>query len=192
MKNLLIFSLFCALIFAKSNINLADRYELMKYGELDAGRADMLILYREKHEISDKDDLQKISGFNGFDTKKLEQNFIIAPLPKEEPKPKKEEPKVTERIIEKTIYKDRYPLYPRRYENVRRYGNIEITDTFHDIYNDGYYSDEINLNNGSFKRKILKQNSKNRHEIIQNEEIYQNSDGLKFEINGGLKYQKSN
>ena len=73
----------------------------MKYGELDAGRADMLILYREKHEISDKDDLQKISGFNGFDTKKLEQNFIIAPLPKEEPKPKKEEPKVTERIIEK-------------------------------------------------------------------------------------------
>ena len=82
MKNLLIFSLFCALIFAKSNINLADRYELMKYGELDAGRADMLILYREKHEISDKDDLQKISGFDGFDTKKLEQNFIIAPLPK--------------------------------------------------------------------------------------------------------------
>ena len=29
-------------------------------------------------------------------------------------------------------------------------------------------------------------------EIIQNEEIYQNNDGLKFEINGGLKYQKSN
>ena len=75
MKNLVILALLVSLAAAKININEASRYELMTIGGLDAGRADMLIKYRENREISDPSELQMITGFSGYDTKKLESGF---------------------------------------------------------------------------------------------------------------------
>ena len=75
MKNLVILALLASLALAKININEASRYELMTIGGLDAGRADMLIKYRENREISDPSELQMITGFSGYDTKKLESGF---------------------------------------------------------------------------------------------------------------------
>ena len=47
MKNLVILALLVSLAAAKININEASRYELMTIGGLDAGRADMLMQYRQ-------------------------------------------------------------------------------------------------------------------------------------------------
>ena len=65
MKKIILILIFFELAFGKININDADRYELMTIGKLDAGRADMLINYRKNKEITDKNQLKLITGFNG-------------------------------------------------------------------------------------------------------------------------------
>ena len=79
MKNLVILALLVSLALAKININEASRYELMTIGGLDAGRADMLMQYRQKREISSADELKGINGFASYDTAKLQKSFEISP-----------------------------------------------------------------------------------------------------------------
>ena len=122
MRKILLFLIFAALAWGKININEATRYELMTLGGLDAGRADMLMKYREAREISDASQFRNITGFGGYNTSKLEQNFAIEalPIPEPEPEVKKE---VEQNIIiiqpEKKVYVDHPPRY--RYE--QNYGN---------------------------------------------------------------------
>ncbi|MBR2156607.1 MAG: helix-hairpin-helix domain-containing protein, partial [Campylobacter sp.] len=77
MKKIILILIFFEIAFGKININDADRYELMTIGKLDAGRADMLINYRKNKEITDKNQLKLITGFGGYDTSVLEENFDI-------------------------------------------------------------------------------------------------------------------
>ena len=79
MKNLVILALLVSLAAAKININEASRYELMTIGGLDAGRAAMLMQYRQQREISSVDELKGINGFASYDTVKLQKSFEISP-----------------------------------------------------------------------------------------------------------------
>ena len=129
MKKIILILIFFEIAFGKININDADRYELMTIGKLDAGRADMLINYRKNKEITDKNQLKLITGFNGYDTSVLEENFEI----KEKEKPVvKEEPKEQEKTIiqpVQVIEKTRIIHAPPRYRRQSTYGDITITET---------------------------------------------------------------
>ena len=129
MKKIILILIFFEIAFGKININDADRYELMTIGKLDAGRADMLINYRKNKEITDKNQLKLITGFNGYDTSVLEENFEI----KEKEKPVvKEEPKEQEKTIiqpVQVIEKTRIIHAPPQYRRQSTYGDITITET---------------------------------------------------------------
>ena len=125
MKNLVILALFVSLALAKININEASRYELMTIGGLDAGRADMLIKYREKREISSVDELKIISGFAGYDTTKLQQSFEMSARVYTQ---QQEQPVRDVVVIEKTRTRTVYG--GSTYRRVENYGNgITITET---------------------------------------------------------------
>ncbi|MBQ2431156.1 MAG: hypothetical protein II500_04075 [Campylobacter sp.] len=129
MKKIILILIFFEIAFGKININDADRYELMTIGKLDAGRADMLINYRKNKEITDKNQLKLITGFNGYDTSILEENFEIKekekPVVKEEPK---EEPKTIIQPVQ-VVEKTRIIHAPPRYRRESTYGDITITET---------------------------------------------------------------
>ena len=125
MKNLVILALLASLALAKININEASRYELMTIGGLDAGRADMLIKYREKREISSVDELKSISGFAGYDTTKLQQSFEMSARVYTQ---QQEQPVRDVVVIEKTRTRTVYG--GSTYRRVENYGNgITITET---------------------------------------------------------------
>ena len=125
MKNLVILALLVSLALAKININEASRYELMTIGGLDAGRADMLIKYREKREISSVDELKSISGFAGYDTAKLQASFDLSARVYTQ---QQEQPVRDVVVIEKTRTRTVYG--GSTYRRVENYGNgITITET---------------------------------------------------------------
>ena len=125
MKNLVILALFVSLALAKININEASRYELMTIGGLDAGRADMLIKYREKREISSVDELNSINGFAGYDTTKLQESFdLSARANVQQPVKPDRDIVVVEKTRTRTVYGG------STYRRVENYGNgITITET---------------------------------------------------------------
>lgn len=125
MKNLVILALLVSLAAAKININEASRYELMTIGGLDAGRADMLIKYREKREISSVDELNSINGFAGYDTTKLQESFdLSARANVQQPVKPDRDIVVVEKTRTRTVYGG------STYRRVENYGNgITITET---------------------------------------------------------------
>ena len=125
MKNLVILALLVSLAAAKININEASRYELMTIGGLDAGRADMLIQYRQKREISSADELKGINGFASYDTAKLQKSFEISPRANvQQPVQPDRDIVVVEKTRTRTVYGG------STYRRVENYGNgITITET---------------------------------------------------------------
>jgi len=125
MKNLVILALLVSLAAAKININEASRYELMTIGGLDAGRADMLMQYRQKREISSADELKGINGFASYDTAKLQKSFEISPRANvQQPVQPDRDIVVVERTRTRTVYGG------STYKRVENYGNgITITET---------------------------------------------------------------
>lgn len=125
MKNLVILALLVSFVAAKININEASRYELMTIGGLDAGRADMLMQYRQKREISSADELKGINGFASYDTAKLQKSFEISPRANvQQPVQPERDIVVVEKTRTRTVYGG--PTYKR----VENYGNgITITET---------------------------------------------------------------
>ena len=125
MKNLVILALLVSLAAAKININEASRYELMTIGGLDAGRADMLMQYREKREISSADELKGINGFASYDTAKLQKSFEISPRANvQQPVQPERDIVVVEKTRTRTVYGG------STYKRVENYGNgITITET---------------------------------------------------------------
>ena len=125
MKNLVILALLVSLAAAKININEASRYELMTIGGLDAGRADMLMQYRQKREISSADELKGINGFASYDTAKLQKSFEISPRANvQQPVQPDRDIVVVEKTRTRTVYGG------STYKRVENYGNgITITET---------------------------------------------------------------
>ena len=125
MKNLVILALLVSLAAAKININEASRYELMTIGGLDAGRADMLMQYRQKREISSVDELKGINGFASYDTVKLQKSFEISPRANvQQPVQPDRDIVVVEKTRTRTVYGG------STYRRVENYGNgITITET---------------------------------------------------------------
>ena len=125
MKNLVILALLVSLAAAKININEASRYELMTIGGLDAGRADMLMQYRQKREISSADELKGINGFASYDTTKLQNSFEISPRANvQQPVQPERDIVVVEKTRTRTVYGG------STYRRVENYGNgITITET---------------------------------------------------------------
>ena len=125
MKNLVILALLVSLAAAKININEASRYELMTIGGLDAGRADMLMQYRQKREISSPDELKGINGFASYDTTKLQKSFEISPRANvQQPVQPDRDIVVVEKTRTRTVYGG------STYRRVENYGNgITITET---------------------------------------------------------------
>ena len=125
MKNLVILALLVSLAAAKININEASRYELMTIGGLDAGRADMLMQYRQKREISSADELKGINGFASYDTTKLQKSFEISPRANvQQPVQPDRDIVVVEKTRTRTVYGG------STYKRVENYGNgITITET---------------------------------------------------------------
>lgn len=125
MKNLVILTLLVSLAAAKININEASRYELMTIGGLDAGRADMLMQYRQKREISSADELKGINGFASYDTAKLQKSFEISPRANvQQPVQPERDIVVVEKTRTRTVYGG------STYKRVENYGNgITITET---------------------------------------------------------------
>ncbi len=125
MKNLVILALLVSLAAAKININEASRYELMTIGGLDAGRADMLMQYRQKREISSADELKGINGFTSYDTAKLQKSFEISPRANvQQPVQPERDIVVVEKTRTRTVYGG------STYKRVENYGNgITITET---------------------------------------------------------------
>lgn len=125
MKNLVILALLVSLAAAKININEASRYELMTIGGLDAGRADMLMQYRQKCEISSADELKGINGFASYDTAKLQKSFEISPRANvQQPVQPDRDIVVVEKTRTRTVYGG------STYKRVENYGNgITITET---------------------------------------------------------------
>ncbi|WP_297995861.1 helix-hairpin-helix domain-containing protein [uncultured Campylobacter sp.] len=125
MKNLVILALLVSLVAAKININEASRYELMTIGGLDAGRADMLMQYRQKREISSPDELKGINGFASYDTAKLQNSFEISPRANvQQPVQPERDIVVVEKTRTRTVYGG------STYKRVENYGNgITITET---------------------------------------------------------------
>lgn len=125
MKNLVILALLVSLATAKININEASRYELMTIGGLDAGRADMLMQYRQKREISSADELKGINGFASYDTTKLQKSFEISPRANvQQPVQPERDIVVVEKTRTRTVYGG------STYKRVENYGNgITITET---------------------------------------------------------------
>ena len=125
MKNLVILALLVSLAAAKININEASRYELMTIGGLDAGRADMLMQYRQKREISSADELKGINGFASYDTAKLQNSFEISPRANvQQPVQPDRDIVVVEKTRTRTVYGG------STYKRVENYGNgITITET---------------------------------------------------------------
>ena len=125
MKNLVILALLVSLASAKININEASRYELMTIGGLDAGRADMLMQYRQKREISSADELKGINGFASYDTAKLQKSFEISPRANvQQPVQPDRDIVVVEKTRTRTVYGG------STYRRVENYGNgITITET---------------------------------------------------------------
>ncbi len=125
MKNLVILALLVSLVAAKININEASRYELMTIGGLDAGRADMLMQYRQKREISSADELKGINGFASYDTAKLQKSFEISPRANmQQPVQPDRDIVVVEKTRTRTVYGG------STYKRVENYGNgITITET---------------------------------------------------------------
>ena len=125
MKNLVILALLVSLVAAKININEASRYELMTIGGLDAGRADMLMQYRQKREISSPDELKGINGFASYDTAKLQKSFEISPRANvQQPVQPERDIVVVEKTRTRTVYGG------STYKRVENYGNgITITET---------------------------------------------------------------
>jgi hypothetical protein len=125
MKNLVILALLVSLAAAKININEASRYELMTIGGLDAGRADMLMQYRQKREISSADELKGINGFASYDTTKLQNSFEISPRANvQQPVQPERDIVVVEKTRTRTVYGG------STYKRVENYGNgITITET---------------------------------------------------------------
>ncbi len=125
MKNLVILALLVSLAAAKININEASRYELMTIGGLDAGRADMLMQYRQKREISSADELKGINGFASYDTAKLQKSFEILPRANvQQPVQPDRDIVVVEKTRTRTVYGG------STYKRVENYGNgITITET---------------------------------------------------------------
>ena len=125
MKNLVILALLVSLAAAKININEASRYELMTIGGLDAGRADMLMQYRQKREISSADELKGINGFASYDTAKLQKSFEISPRANvQQPVQPERDIVVVEKTRTRTVYGG------STYRRVENYGNgITITET---------------------------------------------------------------
>ena len=125
MKNLVILALLVSLAAAKININEASRYELMTIGGLDAGRADMLMQYRQKREISSADELKGIDGFASYDTAKLQKSFEISPRANvQQPVQPERDIVVVEKTRTRTVYGG------STYKRVENYGNgITITET---------------------------------------------------------------
>ena len=125
MKNLVILALLVSLAAAKININEASRYELMTIGGLDAGRADMLMQYRQKREISSADELKGINGFASYDTAKLQKSFEILPRADvQQPAQPERDIVVVEKTRTRTVYGG------STYKRVENYGNgITITET---------------------------------------------------------------
>ena len=125
MKNLVILALLVSLAAAKININEASRYELMTIGGLDAGRADMLMQYRQKREISSADELKGINGFASYDTAKLQKSFEISPRANvQQPVQPDRDIVVVEKTRTRTVYGG------STYRRVENYGNgITITET---------------------------------------------------------------
>ncbi|WP_298786535.1 helix-hairpin-helix domain-containing protein [uncultured Campylobacter sp.] len=125
MKNLVILALLVSLAAAKININEASRYELMTIGGLDAGRADMLMQYRQKREISSADELKGINGFASYDTAKLQNSFEISPRANvQQPVQPERDIVVVEKTRTRTVYGG------STYRRVENYGNgITITET---------------------------------------------------------------
>ncbi|WP_297948472.1 helix-hairpin-helix domain-containing protein [uncultured Campylobacter sp.] len=125
MKNLVILALLVSLAAAKININEASRYELMTIGGLDAGRADMLMQYRQKREISSPDELKGINGFASYDTTKLQKSFEISPRANvQQPVQPERDIVVVEKTRTRTVYGG------STYRRVENYGNgITITET---------------------------------------------------------------
>ena len=125
MKNLVILALLVSLAAAKININEASRYELMTIGGLDAGRADMLMQYRQKREISSADELKGINGFASYDTAKLQKSFEISPRANvQQPVQPDRDIVVVEQTRTRTVYGG------STYKRVENYGNgITITET---------------------------------------------------------------
>ena len=125
MKNLVILTLLVSLAAAKININEASRYELMTIGGLDAGRADMLMQYRQKREISSADELKGINGFASYDTAKLQKSFEISPRANVQQSVQPDRDIV---VVEKTRTRTVYG--GSTYKRVENYGNgITITET---------------------------------------------------------------
>ena len=125
MKDLVILALLVSLAAAKININEASRYELMTIGGLDAGRADMLMQYRQKREISSADELKGINGFASYDTAKLQKSFEISPrVNMQQPVQPERDIVVVEKTRTRTVYGG------STYRRVENYGNgITITET---------------------------------------------------------------
>lgn len=169
MRNFVILALFASFVFGKININEADRYTLMTFGKLDAGRADMLINYRKNREITSINELKLITGFANFDTKILEENFEILALPKPEISQKQEPEKEKVKIIEKT----KIIHAPPRYERVQKFGDIEI------IERGSIPQRHINPNH---KRPRYEEFPKHRHY-----EKHENS--ANFSVGGSVKFE---
>ena len=185
MKKVIIFLVFLNFLFAKTNINQADRYELMILGELDAGRADMLINYRKKNEITNISQLKMIVGFAGYNTQKLAENFEFKPLEKDEKTDKKKDQKKAENDNVVVVEKTKIVNQPYTYQRVQRYGDIEIIDTY-------------NVPNRNHRPYIKRPNPahdmrfQNRVKPMQNKNNdYQKKDGISIDGNINLKIEKN-
>lgn len=182
MRNIIIFLVFLNFIFAKTNINEADRYELMIVGELDAGRADMLINHRKKNEITSPNELKTITGFSNYNTQKLVENFEFKSLEKKE---KKDIEKIDNNpnviIVEKTKIINR----PYTYQRTQRYGDIEIIDTY-SLPN--YRQQNYRKNTPPPPPPRYERRPKPRPHINNN---YQKEDGVSVDGNINIKIHKN-
>ncbi|QKF64669.1 hypothetical protein CCORG_0812 [Campylobacter corcagiensis] len=162
------------------NINEATRYDLMSYGGLDAGRADMLIKERAKREITKPSDLKRIYGFKDYNISKLAKNFEIEPLSKPEPEV---EPKPEVKVIEKNNYI--YKNYPPYYEHRSKYGDIEIIER--GSYGSKYYDKrryDDRYHDKNFHHKAGKKSPK---EIYKNSSHYSEDGGVI--MGGSIRYK---
>lgn len=136
-------ALFFGYVFANININEATRYELMTLGGLDAGRADMILKYRENRSITSQNELRAVNGFRDYNISLLAENFEFGELKKSKDESKKVIVKEVEkpiRVIEKTKIIRENPRYIKK----SQYGDITIIESgTYPRYKDGYRYDKF-------------------------------------------------
>lgn len=154
-KILLICGMTTGFAFANININDASRYELMSIGGLDAGRADMVINYRENREISSINELSNIIGFGDYNISKLRDNFDFKAIKSNS----KDEANQPVKIMKATrVINNNDDVVQKSISN---FGNVQIIETDWNSHrrhrHNGYYNNGYYYNNYDYYNRRRKQ-----------------------------------